>query len=84
MRAALAGSPACERRTDPDGRVTDRVGFSGARSSQNDFTFQVVGRDGRIVPGNSNQGHDFDNASLIESRYFVDLATGQVPAANLA
>jgi len=56
-----ASFPLGTREFDPK-----HVGFSIAPSRQNDFTFRAVGMDGRAVPGNSNQGHDFDNASLTE------------------
>jgi mono/diheme cytochrome c family protein len=43
-----------------------RVGFVTAPSAENDFVFRVVGDNGRPIEGNSNGGHDYDNASLTE------------------
>jgi hypothetical protein len=49
------------RRFDPK-----HVGFVTAAAPDNPFVFQVKAADGSYVQGNSNQGHDYGNASLSE------------------
>jgi len=49
------------RRFDPQ-----HVGFVTAAAADNPFVFQVKGADGSPVQGNSNQGHDYNNAALSE------------------
>ncbi len=43
-----------------------RVGFVTTPTAENRFVFTVKTADGAVVDGNSNQGHDYDNASLSE------------------
>ena len=49
------------RRFDPV-----HVGFVATPAPDNPFVFQVKAADGSDVQGNSNQGHDYGNASLSE------------------
>ena len=43
-----------------------KVGFVTAPGPDNRFAFHVRDADGRIIAGNSNQGHDYNNAALSE------------------
>ena len=61
------------REFDPEkvGYVTDATNaqYQTPRSAQeNTFTFRTRDAGGNMVPGNSNAGHDYGNASLTEEQ----------------
>ena len=43
-----------------------KVGFVTQQSPENSFEFRTRGPDGRMIDGNSNAGHDYNNAALTE------------------
>jgi hypothetical protein len=42
------------------------VGYETAKSAENSFEFRVIDTFGRAIDGNSNLGHDYDNASFTD------------------
>jgi hypothetical protein len=63
--------PVGTREFDPEkvGYVTDKSSdkYQTQRSRQeNSFVFRATGADGKVIPGNSNAGHDYGNAALTD------------------
>jgi hypothetical protein len=44
----------------------EKVGFVTTQSAENSFEFRSRGDNGRMIDGNSNAGHDYNNAGLSE------------------
>jgi len=44
----------------------DKVGYVTAQSAENSFEFRTRDAGGRMIDGNSNAGHDYNNAALSE------------------